>query len=105
MGFIRMKRLLRLFTFCSALVIDAHEITRVTRAGGAFPPVAWHESQLGEHGQTESDAFESAKAFQQELLSSQLATEKLAVLLVTIALAVGGLIYFCIHITGIFPER
>ena len=52
-----------------------------------------------------SDAFQSALQFQQELLSSKLATEKLAVLLVTIALAVGGLIYFCIHITGIFPEQ
>ena len=52
-----------------------------------------------------SDPFQDAVTFQEELLSSKLATEKLAVLLVTIALAVGGLIYFCIHITGIFPEK
>lgn len=36
-----------------ALVIDAHKITRVKRAGGAFPPAAWHESQVLELGQTE----------------------------------------------------
>merc|ERR1719213_624032 len=100
-----MKRLLGLIILSQVLITDANEIARLKRAGSVFPPAAWYDSQLLENGQLDSDAFKSAVQFQQELLSSQLATEKLAVLLVTIALAVGGLIYFCIHITGIFPER
>ena len=34
---------------------------------------------------------------------NSLPTEQLTLLLVTIALAVGGLIYFCIHLVRIFP--
>ena len=49
------------------------------------------------------DSYIGAQEFEADLLTNSLPTEQLSLLLVTIALAVGGLIYFCIHLVRIFP--
>ena len=49
------------------------------------------------------DAFVGAQEFEADLIKNSLPTEQLTLLLITIALAVGGLIYFCINLVRIFP--
>ena len=49
------------------------------------------------------DAFIEAQEFESDLITNSLPTEQLTLLLITIALAVGGLIYFCINLVRIFP--
>ena len=49
------------------------------------------------------DAFIEAQEFESNLITNSLPTEQLTLLLITIALAVGGLIYFCINLVRIFP--
>ena len=48
--------------------------------------------------------YAEAKQFNSDVMTGELTTEKYVLLFLTIALAVGGLIYFCINVTRVFPE-
>ena len=50
------------------------------------------------------DTFEATKEFHYNLLGGELSPAEFAFLLVTMTIALGGLVYFCVKTGQIFPS-